>query len=129
MTRFGFSKACRLLTPKDYQRVFDRADVKVSSRELLILARCEPNCEPPGEPRIGLVIARKNVRHSVQRNRIKRQIRESFRLNRASLGTLDAIVLARRGIDQLDNTALREQLQQLWQQLQRKAQRFSRELT
>lgn len=123
MAEFGFSKAHRLLTPKDYQKVFDRADIKVSSRELLILARCEAQ----DIPRVGLVIAKKNVRLSVQRNRIKRQIRESFRLNQATLGPLDAIVLARRGVDQLDNAALSQQLHHLWKQLQRRAQRLSRE--
>lgn len=126
---FGFSKAYRLLTPNDYQQVFDRADIKVSSRELLILARCEKQ----DLPRLGLVIAKKNVRHAVQRNRIKRQIRESFRLSRADFiasaeaGSFNAIVLARRGVDQLDNALLRNQLQHLWKQLQRRAQRLSRE--
>jgi RNase P protein component len=36
---------------------------------------------------------------------------------------VDTIVLARGGLDRLDNRALREVLRQLWQQLQRKTQK------
>lgn len=119
----GFSKARRLLTSEDYKQVFDQTDLKVSCREVLILARCQKQ-QPP---RLGLVIAKKNVRLAVHRNRIKRQVRESFRLCQTELAGLDIIVLARRGVDQLDNATLRSRLDHLWQQLQRRAQRLSRE--
>lgn len=52
-----------------------------------------------GFPRLGLAIARKQVRHAVRRNRIKRLIRESFRLHQQELSALDVVVIARRGVD------------------------------
>lgn len=122
MTRFGFSKALRLLTPADYKQVFDAAELRVSSRELLVLARVNRF----DHPRLGLVIAKKHVRRAVQRNRIKRVIRENFRARQAALMGMrgvDTIVLARSGIEKLDNVALTQMLSGLWQQLQRKAQR------
>ena len=129
MTQFSFSRALRLLTPADYKSVFDAADLRVSCKELLILARTNQF----DHPRLGIVVAKKHVRRAVQRNRAKRLIRESFRLHQGelicALGTetenagLDAIVLARGGVDKLDNPALRDQLDQLWRQLQRKARK------
>lgn len=109
----GFSKARRLLTAADYSRVFDGADAKASHRHLLLLARRN------GEPgyRLGLVIAKKNVRLSVQRNRIKRVVREFFRHQPVTGPGMDVVFLARRGVDQLDNAELSTILQQQWQKL------------
>lgn len=127
MSGSGYSKALRLLTPADFKQVFDAAALRVSSKELLILARFNR----VDHPRLGLVIAKKNVRKAVQRNRIKRLIRESFRLRQAALAVnahgIDAIVLARGGLDRLDNPALHELLDQLWRQLQRKARKQTTE--
>lgn len=117
MVSYPFNKSLRLLDASSYKSVFDDAKYKVSSKQVLYLARPSNNdC-----PRLGLVIAKKNVRHATQRNRIKRVIRESFRLNQHELSNLDTIILARRGLDKLDNTELRNLLDKLWKQLQNKA--------
>ena len=44
------------------------------------------------EPRLGLVIGKKLLRRAVDRNRVKRCIREQFRLNRGRLPACDLIV-------------------------------------
>lgn len=122
MGELGFPKALRLLTPADFKQVFDGADLRVSNKEMLILAR--PNLLD--RPRLGLVIAKKHIRLATQRNRIKRVIRESFRAQQQALANnnIDAIVLARSGLDKLDNPALHTLLRQFWQQLQRKASKL-----
>jgi ribonuclease P protein component len=123
VAEFSFSKSLRLLTPRDFKQVFDAAPLKVSTREVLILARVNQL----DHPRLGLVIAKKNVRRAVARNRIKRVIRETFRHEQylfAGPGAgLDVVILARGGIERLDKSALHEQLTPLWRQLQRKAGR------
>jgi ribonuclease P protein component len=127
VTSYRYSKALRLLTPADFKQVFDAAALRVSSKELLILARTNRF----DHPRLGLVIAKKNIRKAVQRNRVKRITRESFRLQQAALVDgacgIDAIVLARAGLDRLDDHSLRELLDQLWRQLQRKARKQTTE--
>ncbi len=110
-----FSKTQRLLIPSEFQFVFAQADVKAANGELLILARYSQG----DIPRLGLVIAKKNIRLAVQRNRIKRIIRETFR--HQSLPALDILVLARKGADRLDNTQLHRALNKLWSQLQQRA--------
>ncbi|WP_019528677.1 ribonuclease P protein component [Dasania marina] len=117
MADYAFDKSKRLLKASDFKPVFDNAVFKVSSKELLFLTK--PN--RLDHPRLGLVIAKKNVRLAVQRNRVKRIIRESFRLNQANIPALDIVVLARHSIDALDNASLHKHLAKLWQQLQRKA--------
>ena len=117
----SFGKARRLLNAKDYSRVFDGAEARASHKHLLLLARTN---NEPGH-RLGLVIAKKNVRLAVQRNRIKRVAREVFRNLPQSEPPLDVILLARRGLDQLDNAELSSILRQQWQKLVRHASKPS----
>ncbi|MDG1772108.1 MAG: ribonuclease P protein component [Oceanicoccus sp.] len=117
MLNFSFNKSLRLLDATAYKAVFDDAQLKVSKQQVLYLARKNGTTTP----RLGLVIAKKNVRHATERNRIKRILRESFRLQQHQLGGIDTVVLARRGLDQLDNSALHRLFNQLWQQLYEKS--------
>ena len=121
MTQYPFSKSQRLLEAAAYKSVFDDARLKVSRQQVLFLAR--PN--DLVNPRLGLVIAKKNVRKANQRNRIKRIIRESFRLKQHRLSNIDTVVLARRGLDQLSNADLHTLFGQLWHQLQQKADKLA----
>lgn len=115
MKTLGFPKSHRLLKPSDYSKVFDDVALKVPHRNFLILAT--PNDR--GHARIGLIFSKKNLRLAVQRNRIKRQVRETFRLQQ-DLPSLDIIVLGRQGLTQLDNTAVRSSLNDLWRRVKKK---------
>lgn len=110
-----FSKASRLRNAKDYSRVFDGVEAKASHKHLLLLAKRN---ELPRH-RLGLVIAKKNVRLAVQRNRVKRQAREFFRTLPDSEPAMDVVLLTRQGIDKLDNAELSSILRQQWQRLTR----------
>ena len=116
-----FSRAKRLLNGPQFQKVFDGAEFKVGHSHLLLLAT--PNTLD--HPRLGLVVAKKNVRHAVDRNKVKRIARDCFRHNQQSLrsqsGSLDIIVLARRGIGELENSQLHKLFQGSFQRLSKKA--------
>ena len=109
----SFGKEKRLLTATDYSGVFNAAEARASHRNLLLLAQRNHGTGH----RLGLVIAKKNVRLAVQRNRIKRIARETFRGLPDEGPRLDVVLLARRGIDQLDNRQLSSILRQQWQKL------------
>lgn len=117
MVRFGFTKQKRLLKARDFQRVFDRSSAKVSSRVMLLIAA--PN--DLSQPRIGFIIAKKQVRLAVKRNRIKRVIRETFRHLDSEDFSYDVILLARKGVDQQSNRKIRSEFEHLWQKLKKRA--------
>ena len=119
MAELGFPKTSRLLNAADYKAVFSNAQLKVSCRHFLVLA----NSNTRSSARLGLVIAKKNVALAVQRNRIKRQLRNTFRHKAELLDKLDLVVLARKGADKLDNKELKVAIDCLWQDLHKKMKR------
>lgn len=109
----GFSKKLRLCSAAEFKAVFGKADYKVSSRCLLVLAN--RNAFP--FPRLGLVISKKNISLAVERNRIKRVLRAAFRANQGLLEGLDIVILARSGLGDMENLALHQSITRLWQEL------------
>ncbi|MCK5893343.1 MAG: ribonuclease P protein component [Endozoicomonadaceae bacterium] len=107
---FSFSYEHKLSTSAEFKQVFDIADIKVSNKHLLILGRHTTR----GISRLGLVIGKKNIRFAVERNRVKRMLRETFRLNQASIEQLDIVVIARKGLDTLSNKQLQSLLNKQW---------------
>lgn len=75
-------------------------------------------------PRLGLVIAKKNIRHATGRNRAKRHIRETFRLKQAELENLDIVVLARRGLGELEDSDMNKLLNRQWNKLSRRLEEW-----
>lgn len=116
MAEFDFPKISRLLNAADYKTVFGNAQLKVSCRYFLVLA----NRNTRSSARLGLVIAKKNVALAVQRNRIKRQLRNTFRQNKELLNKLDVVVLARKDADKLTSKELIDTIDSLWQDLHTK---------
>ena len=50
-------------------------------------------------PRLGIAAPKRYIKTAVQRNRIKRVIRESFRVNQGRLSNTDVVILVRCPID------------------------------
>lgn len=115
----SFSKRYRLITASDYRQVFIKPK-KVSTPELNILYVKNDQLTS----RLGLAIAKKQLPLAVDRNRVKRLIRESFRKHRPQLNSLDIVVMARKSLLNMDNTRVRQQLDKLWSQLIQKGKRL-----
>jgi ribonuclease P protein component len=109
-----FCKNCRLLKPSEFKHVFDQPN-KASTFSFLTFSRENQSTHS----RVGLAISKKNAKRAVDRNRIKRLIRENFRLNKQKLPPVDIVILAKRGILEQDNEALQKQLYGLWKKLAR----------
>ncbi len=110
-----FTKASRLLGSSQFSPVFSQPRYRVSSSTLLVLARLS---QQPA--RLGLVVAKKNVRLAVKRNRIKRLIREAFRVRQTEFDTIDMVVLVRSGLDSLSKQEISHQVHQLFDELLKK---------
>lgn len=113
MVSQAFGKSLRLLTSSEFQSVFQDAPVRASHQNFLLLARFNQL----DNPRLGVVVGKKHVRLATRRNRLKRHIRETFRLRQQTLSGLDVIVLARKGMDELSDQDLDAQLNRQWQRL------------
>ena len=72
--------------------------------------------------RLGLAISRKAAGSSVQRNRLKRLVRESFRVSQTSLPALDVVVTARPGAGAGSNADIAASLAAHWQRIGRKCE-------
>lgn len=110
-----FAREKRLLTPRQFKAVFDAPSGKVPGRNVLLLVR--ENGLP--YPRLGLVIGKKSVKLSVERNRIKRQLRETFRHHQLELAGWDIVVIARKGLAEAANPELAQHFSKLWRRVAR----------
>lgn len=114
----GFDHARRLADKRDFDRVFAAVSVRLSRHPFLLLAA------PPAtdDSRLGMVVGKRHARRAVERNRIRRQVRESFRKRRFE-HPYDLIVLARPGAADCSNAQLAASLDHLWACLDRAPRR------
>lgn len=91
---FGFPRARRLLKSEEFTAVFDFRRVARSPH--FVLHYLEPAADrdatAPGQPRLGLVIGKRHLRHAVWRNLVKRIARETFRMMQAELKPRDYVL-------------------------------------
>ncbi|SET68619.1 ribonuclease P protein component [Thalassotalea agarivorans] len=115
MVTHEFSRESRLLTPEHFSNVFKNPSRFGSSHFTILVTQNENNIN-----RLGLAIAKKRVKLAVQRNRVKRIIRESYRLNQHKLPHIDMVVMVKSGIDQLENQQIEQQLAYIWRKIKRR---------
>jgi ribonuclease P protein component len=84
-----WSRAVRLRRSQDFDRV-QRGGRRIHGTNLVILHLANGT----EAPRFGLAVSRK-VGNAVVRNRVKRWLREALRRQRAGIGGVDVVVIAR----------------------------------
>ena len=67
--------------------------------------------------RLGLAISKRVSKRAVERNRIKRLLRESFRRARAQLPPIDLVVMAREAAAGVPGPELLAEIDALWRRL------------
>ena len=70
-----------------------------------------------GQARLGLAISKRVSKRAVERNRIKRLVRESFRRIRTQLPAVDLLVMARDQANGLPGPELLAEIDFLWNKL------------
>jgi ribonuclease P protein component len=96
--------------------VFSKAHRSADRFYTLLYTRCEAET-----PRLGFAIAKKKISRAPGRNRLKRIVRESFRLNRELLasdtGSFDIVILANKSAGSASNKELFSSLDRHWRKL------------
>ena len=110
-----FPNQARLTSRSDFSYVFARPSVS-KDRSFRVLSRGNGRAEC----RLGMAVSRKVCKHAAGRNRLKRIIRESFRIHReeiAGKGGHDIVVLPTVHAATICNKALFESLRDHWQKI------------
>lgn len=106
-----FSRTQISLGKQDFSRVF-KQNQKSGDRLFLVLARTST----VPFSRLGLAISKKHAARAVDRNRIKRLIRESFYHTEFPID-LDIVVMNRSGLKQSSNQEITQSLSKHWQRI------------
>lgn len=114
-----FTPAQHLVHKTQFDAVYQRGS-KLGDSCFLVLIR--PN--GLGLARLGLSISARTVGNAVNRNRIKRVIRESFRQAAARLPAVDIVINSRPAARNAENSELQERLARHWQQVVTRCDKF-----
>ncbi|EKD71700.1 MAG: Ribonuclease P protein component [uncultured bacterium] len=106
-----FSRTSRLVKA-DIDFVFAKPN-KITRHPFVVFYRS--NTQPFA--RLGIVITKQAVKLAVDRNKLRRYVRESFRQSQERLKGLDIVVLVRSECTALEKNILRDKIDHLWQAL------------
>jgi ribonuclease P protein component len=101
----------------DFSYIFDKP-IKSADAAYTILARAGQT----SNPRLGVIISKKNISSAARRNRVKRIVRESFRQHKHIINTLDIVVICKKHCEQMINEKLFERLRKHWKFLNEHSQ-------
>ena len=104
-----FPRSARLLNAADYSAVFGK-NTRYSDRYWTILVH---KTEHP-VARLGMAIAKKRAKRAVDRNRLKRVVREAFRHHCKNLAGTELVIMNRDAAVNADNRLLSESLSRLF---------------
>ena len=113
----AFTRDLRLITAAQYQYVF--SDARRFGNHCFTFLIRENTIS---HARLGLAIAKKSAKRAVDRNRIKRVIRESFRHLQHDLPNIDVVIMCRPAAVDLNSKKMRKQLDRQWAYICRKVQ-------
>jgi ribonuclease P protein component len=102
-------RSARLLRPGDFTAL-RHSGKRLATKHF----QCEFRPNETRSARLGMAVSRRVSKRAVERNRIRRQIRETFRLQRPNLPPCDILIIARTAAATADSRTLRLELVELW---------------
>jgi ribonuclease P protein component len=110
MRHHRFPRRAHLRASAEFQAVFG-GGTRFSGP--LFRLQVLPATQGEATARLGMTVSKRVDKRAVQRNRIRRQVREAFRLQRHRLPAGDYVVMAKPEASQVDNPGLRAALLKL----------------
>ena len=121
----GFGRHQKLLKGAQFKAVFDRR-ISVHGRYFSLHVAGSAL----SHARLGVSVSRRVSKKAVERNRIKRQIRESFRANQLALSSagcsVDCVVVSKAGGAEQPNRILKKDMDSLWDRASRKCESYQK---
>lgn len=112
----NFSRKRRLSKSGQFKLVFNDS-IRLNSNTFVVLLRLTDDTDTP---RLGLAIAKRYVPRAVDRNLIRRQIRECFRTRCSNIPAVDLVFLLRKKPDELSRQSLQSEIKALWERLEKR---------
>jgi ribonuclease P protein component len=112
---YRFRPCHRLRSAADFERVY-RSGRRAGDGLFAVNALANEI----GVARLGMSVSTRTVGNAVRRNRVRRIIREVFRLRRPTLPPLDFVVTSRPGARAADRPAIETSLERLFAEATRK---------
>ena len=109
-TSFGFPKTSRL-TKQDFRSMRAISTKAINAGFVAFYKKNNQNA------RLGIIVSKRMCQKAVDRNRIKRKIRESFRLQKAHLPSYDILIIARAKARAFSAPQFQAQMTKIWQSL------------
>lgn len=113
--RSTLPKSRRLRTPDDFRRVYQSRQFGNSAHHTFNARAKEADSELGAA--LGVTVSKKVSKHAVQRNRIKRQIREFYRLRQHQLDPAELVITAKASCAKADDKQREQSLLALWEKI------------
>ncbi|MEM8844381.1 MAG: ribonuclease P protein component [Pseudomonadota bacterium] len=105
------------MTSSEFSYIFENP-IKSADSAYTVLARVNST----GNSRLGVIVSKKNISSAVKRNRMKRIVRESFRLHKTNINSLDVVVICKKNSERIVNKKLFKQLDKHWKLINEQGQ-------
>ncbi|WP_435104333.1 ribonuclease P protein component [Arhodomonas sp. AD133] len=112
-----FPRAARLTDSRAFGQVFRGAE-RLADKHFTVLFRRRSD-HPEADARLGMAVSRRVAPRAVDRNRIKRMVREAFRHRRHELPAVDVVVIARGAARGAAGPRLQKSMVRLLERMQR----------
>ena len=100
----SLARSVRITNAKEFAHVFKKGRHSQSKFWKIVASNSDYSFS-----RLGLAISKKEYKKAVNRNHLKRLVRETFRINQDYLGKLDYVVMAKK-TQSINNTEMKNDL-------------------
>ncbi len=109
---FKLPKQAKIVKTDDFSSVFSLRK-RIANKHLVMRFRMNG----AKTPRLGMIVAKKTAKLAVQRNYMRRVLRELFRLNQHHLPAVDLVIQVQKTFERAEFTEIKHEFEHLMQKL------------